>query len=100
MTRVMVLKGGAPALHKLGNISRTDDEFIDVKEETETEYIGNFSEGFGYIDVRFDKKDCRPITKEEVDSLNKKVFTINNKVYGRICVDDEGNYLPVKTEEK
>ncbi|MBE6067956.1 MAG: hypothetical protein E7211_09730 [Clostridium lundense] len=93
MNRVMVLKGGSPAIHKLGNLSREDDEYIRVLEENENEYIGHFEEGFGFVGVRFNKLHCRKLTKEEIEKLNSKVFIVNGKVWGKVTLDKEGNYI-------
>lgn len=67
LNKYMVLLGGRPAIHKLGNIGREDNDYIRVFEEDEECYIGNFAEGFGFIDVKFKKEDCRSLTKEEVE---------------------------------
>lgn len=91
MNKIMVLKGGSPAIHKLGNIGRPDDEKIRVFEEDEEHYIGEFEEGFGFINVKFKKSDCRPLTKEERDKLNGSWYTINGNPLYKIYVDEEGN---------
>lgn len=75
--RVMVLKGDSPAIHMLGDIRREDDDYIIVKDETFDEYIGNFLEGFGFMNVEFNKEDVRPCTREEIDYLNGCVCTLN-----------------------
>lgn len=64
-----LLKKGSDALHKTGNIKRDvyDAELIVVKTEEDGFYIGNFAEGFGFVDVRFRKEDCRKATLEELD---------------------------------
>ena len=63
------LKKGADAIHQTGDISRDvyDAELIIVREEDEEFYIGNFVEGFGFIDVKFRKEDCRKATLEDLD---------------------------------
>lgn len=78
--RIMVLKGGSPAIHLLGDIGRDEDDFIWVESETEDQYIGHFEEGLGFINVRFNKADVRPCTTEEIDKLNECYFIINNTV--------------------
>jgi len=93
MNRIMVLKGGSPAIHKLGNIGRENDDYIRVYSETEDYYIGNFEEGFGFVDVKFRKKDCRPLSEEERKRINGKWYSINGIPLYRIYVDDEGNVI-------
>lgn len=66
--RLYLLKNGSDAIHKMGNIKRDefDAELIIVKSEDADYYIGNFAEGFGFIDVKFRKEDCRKATLEEL----------------------------------
>lgn len=68
-----LLRKGADAIHKLGNIKRDtyDVELIYAQEETEDEYIGSFIEGFGFINVRFKKSDCRNPTQEELEMIDE-----------------------------
>jgi len=96
MNKIMVLKGGSPALHKLGDIGRKQDDLIRVHSETDTHYIGNFEEGYGYIDVKFKKEDCRPLNEEERKELNGSWFGINGLPMYRMYVDEEGNMISGK----
>ena len=93
MNKIMVLKGGSPAIHKLGDIRRENDDYIRVYDETKDYYIGNFEEGFGFVDVKFRKKDCRALTEEERKQINGKWYSINGIPLYRIYVDDEGNII-------
>lgn len=93
MNKIMILKGGSPAQHKLGDIGRTNDDFIRVNDETETHYIGNFEEGFGFINVKFQKEDCRTLTEEEKTKLNGSWYSINENPLYKIYVDAEGNVI-------
>ena len=93
MNRIMMAKGGTPALHLLGGIGRDVDDYIRVHDEDEEFYIGNFEEGLGFIDVKYKKSDVRSLTKEEVDDLNGKWYTINGHPMSQIYVDDEGNLV-------
>ena len=67
------LRKGGKAIHKLGDISRDyyNAELIIINSEEEDNYIGNFSEGFGFIDVKFKKSDCKKATQEEIDAWVK-----------------------------
>jgi hypothetical protein len=93
MNKIMILKGGSPALHKLGDISRETDDFIRIHSETKEYYIGSFEEGFGFIDVKFKKEDCRLLTEEERKDLNGKWYGINSTPLYRIYVDEQGNVI-------
>ena len=65
--RYFLLKQGASAYHKLGNIGRNyyEAELIVVHKEDDEFYIGNFAEGCGFVDVKFRKADCREVTEKE-----------------------------------
>lgn len=97
MNKIMVLKGGSPAIHQLGNIGRKEDDYIRIHEETDTHYIGNFEEGFGFINVQFRKEDCRSLTEQERKKLNGNWYSINGTPLYRIYVDEEGNVVKGKT---
>ncbi len=87
--RYMILKGGSPAIHKLGDIGRDEDDLIFVKSETEDHFIGNFVEGFGFMDVEFRKSDCRPLTLAEIEKLNNSKIQLGGIRY-KMRVDSEG----------
>lgn len=87
--RYMILKGGSPAIHKLGDISREEDELIYVKSETQNHFIGIFVEGFGFAEVEFRKSDCRPLTPSEIEKLNNREIQlggISNKMHSDLEV--------------
>ena len=62
------IKKGGEAIHKLGNISRYvyDAELIIVHDEDDEYLIGNYDEGFGLVNVKFKKSDCRLATDDEL----------------------------------
>jgi hypothetical protein len=86
----MVLKGGSPAIHTLGNIGRDEDDYVRVYYEEKDYYIGNFEEGFGFIDVKFMKTDVRSLTEQEIEEVNKKWYVINNTPYFQLSFDKDG----------
>jgi len=96
MNKIMMLKGGSPTIHKTGDISRKCDDKIRVHSEDDTYYIGNFEEGFGFINVKFNKADCRPLTQMEREKLNGSWYSINGVPLYRIYVDEEGNIVDGK----
>ena len=93
MNKIMILKGGSPAIHMTGNISRKCDDKIRVHSEDDTHYIGNFEEGFGFINIKFNKSDCRSLTPTEREKLNGSWYGINGNPLYRIYVDEEGNII-------
>jgi hypothetical protein len=97
MNRYMILLGGRQALHKMGDIGRNEDDIIRVFSEDEKYYIGYFAEGFGFIDVKFKKEDCRNLSKDEVDELNGKWYGINNQPYYQVSIDYDGNVISNKS---
>lgn len=99
-SRIMVLRGGSPAIHKLGNIGRDIDDLIVVHEESDNFYKGNFHEGFGFIDVKFAKVDVRPMTIDEVDKHNEQWFGINGRPLGRNSIDYNGHHVSFNPDRK
>jgi len=93
MNKIMILKGGSPAIHMTGDIGRKCDDKIRIHSEDDTHYIGNFEEGFGFINVKFNKSDCRPLTEMEREKLNGSWYGINGNPLYRIYVDEEGNIV-------
>ncbi|MDD4779095.1 MAG: hypothetical protein PHT02_00630 [Tissierellia bacterium] len=91
MNKIMVLKGGSPAIHKMGDIGRPNDDYIRIFEEDEEHYIGEFEEGIGFVQVKFKKSDCRLLSEQERNELNGKWYTINETPLYKIYVDKDGN---------
>jgi len=75
--KLMFIKKGGTAIHKLGNISRNtyDAELICVSDEDSENWIGNYAEGFGLFGVKFNKADCRDATDTEVQEWIKNQET-------------------------
>lgn len=44
------------AVHKMGDISRDEEDYCFVYAEDDDNYYGNWCEGYGFFDVRFPKK--------------------------------------------
>jgi len=53
------------AYHTMGDISRTEPDLIIVRREHDDYYIGNWVEGFGFINVIFPKETTRDLNAEE-----------------------------------
>ena len=68
MPKYMFLRKGGKAIHQLGDISRDyyNSELIVVEKEEPLNWVGHFAEGYGFIDVKFAKEDCKDATDEEV----------------------------------
>lgn len=68
MIRRMFIRKNGKAIHQLGDISRDyyNAELIYVNSEDEDNWIGNYAEGFGFVNVKFAKKDCKEASEEEV----------------------------------
>ena len=71
--RYMFIKKNGKAIHKLGDISRGyfDAELIFVNDEDEDNWIGQFCEGFGFMEVKFAKSDCRLASEAEIALCEK-----------------------------
>ena len=98
MNKIMMLKANSPAIHMTGDISRKYDDKIRIHSEDDNYYIGNFEEGYGFINVKFNKSDCRPLTQMEREKLNGNWYTINGNPLYRIYVDEEGNIVNGKVK--
>jgi hypothetical protein len=68
---IYILRGGSSAIHCLGDIKwlvdlcRKEDDLFIVRQINGDFCFGNFVYGFGFIDVRVNKKDLRAITEKE-----------------------------------
>ena len=71
----MVLRDSSHAYHKLGDIGRPAvagrTEFIVVSAEKPGFLIGNFCEGYGFINMHFPRGACREATAEEQAWLSR-----------------------------
>ena len=53
------------ATQTLGDISREDEDYCRITEKTEEGYIGNWCEGFGFVNVLFPFETTRALTEKE-----------------------------------
>jgi len=67
------------ALHKLGDISRDEEDLCLINSEDNENYIGNWVTGFGFIEVKFPKKTTRPLTKDEIETYNSMHIQIGSQ---------------------
>lgn len=79
MKEFKFLRNGGEAIHKLGDITRDrlHAELIVVTREDDNYYYGYFTEGFGLIDVRFKRCDCRNASDEEIKQWLIDRYSIN-----------------------
>lgn len=68
LRKYMWLRRGGKAIHKLGDLSRETYpvELVCISDENESNWIGNFAEGYGFFGVEFAKEDCRDASDEEI----------------------------------
>lgn len=74
MTKIVM---ATKAMHKLGDISRDEPDYAHIYDENETDYIGYWLTGLGFIDVTFPKDGCREMTSEEAKYLAEHEIVIN-----------------------
>lgn len=60
------------AIHQLGDISSTTPDLCVVYGEDEDNYIGNWVEGFGFVNVRFPKATTRELSEDEKNLYHGK----------------------------
>ena len=56
---------GTTAIHQLGDISRTEEDYCYIKEQTSEGYVGQWVTGYGFINVLFSFDTTRELTPEE-----------------------------------
>lgn len=64
------------AIHQLGDIGRDTPDLAVVFSEDESNYIGNWVCGLGFVDVKFPKETTRELTEEEHQKWNGKFVGI------------------------
>lgn len=62
--------------HKMLNYINDTYAFIVVHSEYKDFYIGNWLEGFGFVDIQFPKNKTRSLTKEEQEKINNSRIVI------------------------
>ena len=77
------------AIHKVGDISSDVPDLCYVHEETETDYIGSWVTGFGFINVRFPKETTRGLTTEEIKKYNKMSVQLSDYPLIKLNVGEE-----------
>jgi hypothetical protein len=74
------------AIHQLGDISRDEPELCVIQEEDSENYIGNWVEGLGFIDVKFPKSTTRELTEEEASQYDGRGLKIGSTPIGTIRI--------------
>ena len=90
-SRVMILKAGCDAIHTLGNLKREEDSHVFVVEDDESHFKGNFLDGYGFIDIKFNKEDVRELSDSEYSEYIYKIISIGPHVYPLIFTKRDGN---------
>jgi hypothetical protein len=76
------------AYHKLGDVSRDDWDLIQIFEEDEENYYGNWMYGFGLIDVRFPKKNVKQLNKKEIKKYDNSGIAISGSRFPNLKIKD------------
>lgn len=64
------------AKHQLGDISRDEEDYCYIKEETKGWYRGSWVTGYGFFNVRFPKETTRELTEEETKFVQNQRLVI------------------------
>lgn len=75
------------ASHKLGDLSRDDEDLCRIEKDDGSDYIGSWVTGFGFFNVKFPKETTRALTNAEIKKYNKKYVQIGNQPAMRLNVD-------------
>ena len=77
------------AFHKLGDISRDEEDICYVHEERDDGYVGAWVTGFGFIEVFFPKDTTRELTSEETEKYNEMYFQIASQPPFKLNIREE-----------
>lgn len=66
------------ATHKLGDISRDEEDIAFIYAEDGEFWIGQWWTGFGFFDVKFPKATTRELTEEEVNFYEGRALRIGS----------------------
>lgn len=83
------------AIHQLGDISRGEPDLCVIRSEDADNYIGNWVEGYGFINVKFPKRTTRELTDEEKEKWHGRQITIGGSPIGTIYTK-EAEYMETK----
>lgn len=78
---------GTLAFHKLGSISREEEDLFRAYGETDKYWVGMWVTGFGFFDVLFPKETSRELTAEEVEKYNKTYVQLASNPPQKLKVD-------------
>jgi hypothetical protein len=67
-----------------------EPELCVVFEENDENYIGNWVEGFGFINLRFPRETTRPLTSSEKEHYHNRHMYINSTPVGPLNMYEEG----------
>lgn len=70
------------ATHNLGDISRDEPELCYIFEDSETDYIGRWATGFGFVNVKFPKETTRELTEHEMEEYRHVHIGISGRDMG------------------
>lgn len=79
------------AHHQLGDISSDRPMLCDIDGEDEENYIGNWVEGFGFVEVQFPKATTRELTDDEKNFHNGRTLMMGTQFVGLIQIPDAPN---------
>lgn len=83
------------AHHQLGDISSDRPTLCDIDSEDEENYIGNWVDGFGFVEVKFPKATTRELTDDEKNFHNGRILMMGTQLAGIIQIPDAPNIVPI-----
>ena len=91
-TRYMI---ATKALHMMGDISSDVGDLCVIHREEETDYIGEWVTGFGFMEVRFPKETTRELTEDEKEKWNGALMEIGEGVRYAIQIPGAKNTVAI-----
>ena len=67
------------AEHKMGDLSRDEEDLCHICEIGKDYYIGSWVTGLGFLNVMFPKETTRELTDEEIVKYNKMSIQISSQ---------------------
>lgn len=71
------------------DISRDEPDLCIIFDEDADNYIGNWVEGFGFVDVRFPKTTTKALTAEDVNEYHGMHLSLAGRYIGDVDLKSE-----------
>lgn len=93
---------GRESISNIGikNVDNKEWEIYWINKETEEAYYGTPAEGLGLVDCMILKKDTREFLPEEIEELEKHVYSLGGMFSGNTTFKKQVKIEPIKSKWK